>query len=112
MVKRSEIRRYAREVNKKFSPERIILFGSYANGQPDVDSDVDLLVVMDHPGRNVDQAFAIRKAIRRDFPLDLVVRTPAEVRRRLRQKDTFLTAVCTTGKTLHDRRSQRMGKQG
>lgn len=110
MVKRAEIRRYARDVSRQFNPERIILFGSYADGRPDADSDVDLLIVMDHPGRDVDQAFAIRKTIKRSFPLDLVVRTPSELKRRLRQKDTFLTRICTTGKTLYDRRSQRMGK--
>ena len=30
-----------------FQPDQIVLFGSYAYGAPDLESDVDLLVVMD-----------------------------------------------------------------
>ena len=55
------IRRYVRAVAERFQPERVILFGSYAYGQPNADSDVDLLVVM--PARNqMDQAVRIRLA--------------------------------------------------
>jgi len=107
MVTLEEISRYAEDVAATFQPERVILFGSYAEGQPTEDSDVDLLVIMDHAGRDVEQAFTIRRAIERTFPLDLVVRTPAEVRRRLSQKDTFLSAICSKGKTLYDRRNRR-----
>ncbi len=105
MVTLKEISRYANDVAKRFLPERVVLFGSYAEGRATEDSDVDLLVVMDHPGRNVEQAVTIRRAIRRDFPLDLVVRTPAELRRRLSQKDTFLSEICGKGKTLYERRA-------
>ena len=46
MVSRRAIKRFADEVARRFKPEKIILFGSYAYGQPTPDSDVDLLVVM------------------------------------------------------------------
>ena len=36
---------YIRALVEKVHPEKIILFGSYAYGQPDADSDVDLLVI-------------------------------------------------------------------
>jgi len=100
-----EINRYARELVAKFQPERVILFGSYAEGRPTEDSDVDLLVVMDHQGRDVEQAFEIRRSIKRSFPLDLVVRTPATVHRRLAQNDTFLSTVYSKGQTLYERRA-------
>src|SRR6266566_2076458 len=76
------IRRFARDVAEKFRPEKIILFGSYAYGTPHDDSDVDLLVVM--PARNeIDQAVKIRLAIPAPFPMDLIVRTPNDLRWRL-----------------------------
>lgn len=112
MIGLKEIRRYARDVGRAFDPECVVLFGSYAEGHPSDNSDVDLLVVMDHDGRDVEQAFAIRRSIPRTFPLDLVVRTPSEMQRRLRQNDTFLTSVHRTGKTLYARRSQRVGREG
>src|SRR5438093_8720783 len=69
------IRRFAREVAERFHPEKIILFGSYAYGEPHEDSDVDILVVM--PARNdMDQALKISFEIDPPFPLDIIVRTP------------------------------------
>lgn len=43
------IRSLALSIAEKFQPQRIILFGSYAYGQPRPESDVDLLVTMDTP---------------------------------------------------------------
>jgi predicted nucleotidyltransferase len=108
MIGLDDIRRYVREIARAFDPERVILFGSYAEGHATEDSDVDLLVVMDHDGRDVEQAFAIRRAIPRTFPLDLVVQTPSGLKRRLREHDTFLTSIWQTGKTLYERRTERM----
>ena len=103
MVSLRDIHRYVRDMAQAFGPERVVLFGSYAEGHPTEDSDVDLLVVMDHEGRDVEQAFAIRRAIPRTFALDLIVRTPSGLQRRLGEKDTFLTSIWRTGKTLYER---------
>ena len=108
MISLNDIRRYVGAVARMFNPERVVLFGSHAEGHPTKDSDVDLLVVMAHKGRDVEQAFEIRRAIPRTFPLDLVVRTPEGIRRRLRQNDTFLTSIWRTGKTLYERGTERM----
>lgn len=104
MTTLNEIRSYVNNVARSFHPDQVVLFGSYADGTATQDSDVDLLVVMNHPGRDVEQAFKIRRSIERSFPLDLIVRKPSEMRRRLKQRDTFLTTVTRTGKTIYDRR--------
>src|SRR5689334_12151610 len=81
-IPRSVIRRFVREVAERFDPEKIILFGSYAYGTPHEDSDVDILVVM--PARNqLDQAVRIRLAVDAPFPMDLLVRTPENLARRI-----------------------------
>jgi predicted nucleotidyltransferase len=103
MVALSKIDEFAREVAEKFHPEKIILFGSYAHGQPTEDSDVDLLVVMDHKGKSSEQALKIRRAVRRSFPLDLIVRTPRETKARLNRYDGFITSALTEGRTLYER---------
>lgn len=65
-IPRRLIRRFARAVAERFQPDKIILFGSYAYGQPHADSDVDMLVIM--PTRNeLDQAVKICLVA---FPLD------------------------------------------
>ena len=103
MVAFNKIDAFAREVAKKFHPEKIVLFGSYAHGRPTDDSDVDLLVVMEHKGKSSEQALAIRRAVRRSFPLDLIVKTPRETKTRLKQNDVFITSALTEGRTLYER---------
>src|SRR2546430_1146503 len=81
------IRQFARQVAERFQPEKIILFGSHAYGEPHADSDVDILVVM--PARNeIDQAVRIDRAIDPLFPLDLIVCTPRNMAWRLKEGDS------------------------
>src|SRR5436305_651913 len=76
------IRQFARAVAERFQPDKIILFGSHAYGTPHADSDVDILVIM--PAHNKhSQAVRIRGAVPAPFPMDLLVRTPQEMQRRL-----------------------------
>ena len=102
MISRRVIRKFANEVARRFKPARIILFGSYAYGTPTGDSDVDLLVVMRCKGRPLDAALNVRRAVDAGFPLDLIVRTPAEVRKRLALGDFFLREVVDKGIILYD----------
>src|SRR5260370_36778641 len=90
------IRRFAAQVAERFQPEKIILFGSHAYGNPHADSDVDILVIM--PTRNqIDQAFKIRCKVPRRFSLDLLVRAPATMKWRLAEGALFNTEILTKG---------------
>src|SRR5258706_611055 len=74
------IKRFARCIAKRFHPQKIILFGSYAYGTPHSESDVDLLVVM--PASDVvNMAIRISLAVESPFSLDLLVRTPGQLER-------------------------------
>ncbi|MEI8141132.1 MAG: nucleotidyltransferase domain-containing protein [bacterium] len=106
MVARKDIKKYVNALARQFAPERVILFGSYARGNPGDDSDVDMLVIMEHPMRkDVEQAVAIDIQLNRTFPLDLIVRRPSEVSKRLAMGDIFLRTILGEGQVLHDRRS-------
>jgi predicted nucleotidyltransferase len=105
------IRRFARQVAEQFQPDKIILFGSYAYGTPHADSDVDILVVM--PARNqIDQAVRIDCAIDPPFPLDLIVRTPKNMKWRLEEGDSFLREITSKGKVLYEKNDRRVDKKG
>ena len=105
------IRRFAREVAERFQPDKIILFGSQANGAPHADSDVDIFVVM--PARNeLDQAVRIRLAVDHNFPLDLLVRTPRNMAWRLAEGDSFLREITSKGKVLYEKADERVGATG
>jgi predicted nucleotidyltransferase len=100
-VKRQEIRRVCGQIARLFKPQRIVLFGSYAYGRPTPDSDVDLLVVMPFEGKGFRKASEIRTRIDATFPLDLIVRSPAEMNRRLAGGDFFLREVTEKGKLIY-----------
>jgi len=102
VVPMSDIRALARRIAESFHPERIILFGSYASGQPTPDSDVDLLVVMSHEGKPWRKATEIRGSTRPWFPLDLLVRSPQELRARIAMGDFFLREIVESGQVLHE----------
>jgi predicted nucleotidyltransferase len=109
-VPRAAIRRYVREVVAKFQPERVILFGTHAYGKPDADSDVDLLVVM--PAKNeLTMMGRIAQAIWAPFPLDLLVRTPENLAKRLAWDDWFLKEVMEKGIVLYDASGEGGGSQ-
>src|SRR5207247_10641888 len=96
------IRRFARQVAECFRPDKIILFGSFAYGRPHADSDVDILVIM--PARNqLEQAFRIHTQIDPPFPVDVLVRTPRNLRWRLAAGDSFLRETVSRGKVLYEK---------
>jgi len=97
------IRAVVKQIAEKFQPEKIILFGSYAYGQPRPESDVDLLVVMETPLRNREQAAQIARAIDYHFGLDLLVRSSQQLAERLALGDFFLQEIIEGGKVLYAR---------
>ena len=101
-ISQRKITSFARQVAKQFNPERIILFGSYAYGKPTEDSDVDILVIMPFKGRNPEKATEIWMATQPRFPIDIVVRKPGELKKRLKMGDFFLREIMEKGKVLYD----------
>jgi predicted nucleotidyltransferase len=102
MVHRKDIQRVCAQIAREFCPRRIILFGSYAYGKPGPDSDVDLLVIMPLRGRSTDQAIEISKRLEHRFPMDIIVRSPEEVRQRLEWNDFFLREATEKGVVMYE----------
>lgn len=93
-----------RRITQAFDPQRIILFGSHAYGHPTPDSDVDLLVVMESSERPAVRAARVSRVLRpRPFPMDILVRTPDELRHRLEIGDYFIREILERGKVLYER---------
>jgi len=85
------------------APKRVILFGSYAYGKPTPDSDVDLLIVMETEERPSKRRRAVSRLFReRPFPMDIVVRTPAEVERSRGRVDPFMREALDGGRVLYE----------
>ena len=76
--------------------------GSYAYGEPTEDSDVDVLVIMPFNRKRGRKSLEIRQRIPADFPLDLIVRTPQFIARRLQWGDCFVEEILARGNVLHE----------
>jgi uncharacterized protein len=95
-----------RRIVEKFQPYKVVLFGSYAYGAPDLDSDVDLLVVMDSDEPMAQRIRRVTEVAKvRFLPMDIIVRTPAEMAQRLVMGDFFLAEILDKGKVLYRRES-------
>lgn len=102
IVPMRQIRAFARQIAAEFRPHKIVLFGSHAHRRATNDSDVDLLVIAPGHGDRVHESVAIQLRLRPKFPVDLIVRSPQEVRRRLRMGDTFLRDILKEGIVLYE----------
>lgn len=109
MVTEEQIQELADDIARKFKPEKIILFGSYAYGKPNADSDVDLLVVLPFEGKEHHKAVEIRLATHAGFPMDLLVRTPEKLQQRIEMEDFFLREITQQGKVLYEANHSRVG---
>jgi uncharacterized protein len=97
-----QIEDFGRCIGEEFHPRQVVLFGSYARGAATRDSDVDMLVVMPFEGRSVDKSVEIRLKTNPPFPLDLLVRTPEALQRRIELGDNFLRDIIRHGKVLYE----------
>ena len=90
------------QIVEKFKPQKIILFGSYARGNPHPESDVDMLVVMDTPLKESKISLEIHRHLNVMFGLDLIVHTPKRLKERVDMGDWFLRDVLKEGKVLYE----------
>jgi len=101
MISRRKIRGYCEAIAREFKPRKIILFGSYAYGTPTEDSDVDVMVIMPRKRFRHRPSLEIRRRISAGFPVDILVREPQEIAKRLRWRDSFIGEVMEKGLVMY-----------
>jgi predicted nucleotidyltransferase len=108
MVASQEVRQTIQAILEKllagYAPQKVILFGSYAYGDPRPDSDIDLLIIKETDERFIDRWVAVRRLLSdpgRTIPLETLVLTPQELSDRLAIGDQFLAEVMEKGDVLY-----------
>jgi uncharacterized protein len=101
MIDEKSIHDLRDRITAECQPERIILFGSYAYGNPGIDSDLDILVIVEHGDSGSKKAAEILSRINPRIPVDLVVRTVDEIKNRLQANDFFLAEIMNHGRVLY-----------
>ncbi|VVB90153.1 Nucleotidyltransferase domain protein [uncultured archaeon] len=110
MISKENIVQIANKIAECFNPEKIILFGSYAWGKPDRDSDLDLFVIMESIERPIKRAAALRRILKNRYvPMDIIVRTPEELKHRIEIGDPFIKKILRDGRVIYARDSARDG---
>src|SRR5438445_8336099 len=98
VVSADQIIAFVDRIAAGFKPRRIVLFGSYACGSPTEDSDVDLLITRQRWSMSpLTAAGKIRAELGVPFPMDLIVRSEADIGRRIAGGDGVLHEVLGTG---------------
>ena len=91
------------KIVEHFHPNKVILFGSRAWGEPTEESDLDILVVMDVDSSPIRKAAEISRIARPRFlPLAIIVRTPDEIEHRVGIGDPFIKRIMNHGKVLYE----------
>ena len=102
VIGRKQIDEVIAKIVQSYKPMKIILFGSYALGNPGKDSDVDLLIIKETTqprwkrGREINRLFNPYP-----FPMDILVYTPDEFNEGMEKKRPFLHEIATKGKVLY-----------
>lgn len=108
MTASKEVRKIIHNILQKlvvsYAPKKVILFGSYAYGNPRPDSDIDLLIIKETSERFLDRCVAVRRTLsdpERTVPLEIFVLTPQELSERLSIGDHFLAEIVERGDVLY-----------
>lgn len=103
MNNKKEIKKITEQIVKKYKPEKIILFGSFAWGKPTKDSDVDLLIVKKTRKKWIERQIEVGEIIDGEIAADTLIQTPREFKRRLALGDFFYRNILEKGKILYEK---------
>jgi len=104
MIAQEKISEIVNKIASGNNPDKIILFGSYATGNPNENSDLDLFVIKKSDLPRPQRTIQVRKMLFGSMiPIDLIVYTPKEIDESRANKFSFVNEVLKTGKTLYER---------
>ncbi|NOY57818.1 MAG: nucleotidyltransferase domain-containing protein [Calditrichaeota bacterium] len=104
MITLQLLNKIVRIIVKKYNPEKIILFGSYAQGKQDEESDLDLLIIKHSDIPRYKRALPIRKHLRgMKIPIDILVYTQQEIEKWKSVNTAFITQIIEQGRILYER---------
>ena len=104
MITQEKIEAVKNRIVDFMHPEKIIMFGSYADGKANSNSDLDLLVIADSDLPPYKRVRPIKNKLRGiGFPVDILVYTPDEIEKWKNNPLAFVTKVIKNGVVLYGR---------
>jgi len=106
MIGKDKISEIVEKIASGYNPEKIILFGSYANETSDENSDLDLFIIKESKLSRPERTIQVRKLLYgAKLPIDLIVYTPNEIEESKGNLYSFVNEVLNTGKILYEQAS-------
>jgi len=113
MTSLEQLPEITRRILSVSSPQKIILFGSYARGDYGPDTDLDLMVVMDRAESPRSESVRLRRALRGLLtPIDIIVATPEQLERHKNTLGLIYRNVLAEGKVIYKRPAAGRGCTG
>lgn len=98
-----EIQNVVEQLIRLYKPEKVILFGSLAEGQIHQGTDIDLFIIKsDVPELGVDRIRELDALIKYKLATDFIVYRPEELDQRLKLGDPFVKNILQEGKVLYE----------
>jgi len=100
-----DLERLLQKLISGYQPEKVILFGSYAYGNPTSDSDLDLFSIKETAQTPFLRRVEVRNVcydLQRRTPIQPLVVTPKEWRDRIEMGDPFFLEIIKKGKTIYE----------
>jgi uncharacterized protein len=105
MIPANKIDEIVVRIAQEYDPDKIILFGSYADGVPDESSDLDLLIIKDSEKSRPERGMEVRRLLfGAMIPMDILVYTHREIMESSDKKYSFVYQALVHGKTLYERK--------
>jgi len=98
------IQNMVKKLKNNYTPQKIILFGSHAYGNPKSNSDIDLLIIKETSERFIDRWLTVRRILTdptRTIPLETFILTPQELSERVAKGDQFIVEILEKGEVLY-----------
>lgn len=102
---KSILQNVLKKLTAEYSPQKVILYGSYAYGNPAPDSDIDLLIIKETPERFLDRWATVQHILtgtHPSVPVETLVLTPKELESRFASGDQFIQAILNKGELLYE----------
>lgn len=101
---KKEIKKLKQILKNKYHPEKVILYGSVANGQITEDSDIDVLIIKKTNKNFWERMLELRKLVELSVPFEPLVLTPIELEERKRAGDFFIEEILEEGKIIYEKK--------
>lgn len=103
-VRKSLLNTIVNRLKKNLDVVKVILFGSYASGRSTKDSDLDLLIIINTKEKWIKRYTIVSELLEpRKIPMDIIVKTPEEIKDRIKKFDPFIRNILKTGKVLYEK---------